>query len=208
MKIDKREQRKAAERDRQRNEILDVARREFAAKGYEHVLMNEIAERSGYSVGHIYNVIGNKEALFEAVLVRDGIQLTAMVEAEIKGHENAPVRECVNGLIDTVMEFFDSHREFFEIFLKETGGMRANIERRWSRSLCELKRQTDEYVRELFARAAKEDELARLDPADMAVALSELINGFIASWAAGGYTGNLREKSDVIKHILWNGIQR
>ena len=208
MAFDKREQRKAAERDRQKNEILDIARREFAAKGYERVLMNEIAERSGYSVGHIYNVIGNKDALFGAVLMRDGTQLAALVEAEFEAHENKPVRECIDGLIDTVMEFFDSHREFFEIYLNETGGMRANIERRWAKSLCELKKQTDERVGELFARAVKEGAMADLDAADMAVAFSELINGFIASWAVGGYTGNVSEKSDVIKHILWNGIQR
>jgi TetR/AcrR family transcriptional regulator len=208
MTIDKREQRKAAERDRQKNEILDVARREFAARGYEGVLMNEIAERSGYSVGHIYNVIGNKEALFDAVLVRDGIQLVALVEAEFAAHGRKPVRECIDGVIDTVMKFFDSHREFFEIYLNETGGMRANIERRWAKQLCEMKRQTDARVRELFARAAREGVIADLDPADMAVAFSELINGFIASWAAGGYTGNVSEKSDVIKHILWNGIKR
>ena len=208
MAFEKREQRRAAEKDRQKNEILDVARREFAAKGYEGVLMNEIAERSGYSVGHIYNVIGKKDALFEAVLVRDGIQLVALVEAEFEAHEHKPIRECIDGVIDTVMEFFDSHREFFEIFMKETGGMRANIERRWAKPLCELKKQTDERVGELFARAAKEGVVADLDPADMAVTFSELINGFIASWAAGGYTGKVSEKSKVIKHILWNGIKR
>ena len=86
--------------------------------------------------------------------------------------------------------------------------MRANIERRWARPLCDLKERTDEQVFELFARAVKEEAIAGLDPADMAVAFSELINGFIASWAAGGYAGNVSEKSDVIKHILWNGITR
>lgn len=208
MGMDKREQRKAAERDRQKNEILDVARREFAAKGYERVLMNEIAENSGYSVGHIYNVIGNKDSLFEAVLMREGFQLAVMVETEIEAHKEKPVRECIDRLIDVVLEFFDSHREFFEIYLNETGGMRANIERRWAKPLCELKKQTDERVGQLFARAAREGALSDLAPADMTVAFSELINGFIAAWAVGGYPGNVSEKSDVIKHILWNGIQR
>ena len=208
MAFETREQRRAAERDRQRNEILDVARREFAAKGFGGVLMNEIAERSGYSVGHIYNVIGTKDALFEAVLTRDGIQLAALVETVCKTYENKPVREFVDGLTDTVMEFFESHREFFEIYHNEAGGFRANIERRWARTLCELKNQTDQNVRRLFARAVREGEIADLDPGDVAVAFTEMLNGFIASWAAGGYEGNVSEKSNVIKHILWNGIQK
>jgi len=208
MAFEKREQRRAAEKDRQKNEILDVARREFAAKGYGRVLMNEIAERSGYSVGHIYNVIGTKDALFEAVLVRDGIKLAALVETVCENYENKSVREFTDVLIETVMEFFDSHREFFEIYLNEAGGVRANIERRWAKTLCELKSRTDEHVRRIFARAVKEGAIADLEPADVAVAFTELINGFIASWAADGYQGNVSDKSDVIKYILWNGIQK
>ncbi|MCK4776229.1 MAG: TetR family transcriptional regulator, partial [Candidatus Krumholzibacteria bacterium] len=45
--------RKAAERDRQRNEILNVGLSAFAANGYDGASMNEIAGVSGYSVGHI-----------------------------------------------------------------------------------------------------------------------------------------------------------
>jgi AcrR family transcriptional regulator len=208
MPFEKREQRKAADRDRQRNEILDVARREFAAKSYERVSMHEVADLSGYSVGHIYNVVGKKDALFEAVMMREAIQLAVGIDREISGCEDEPVRQRVDGLIDAVLEFFDSHREFFEIYLNETGGMRANIERRWTKPLCELKRETDVRVEELFARSSREGVLADLAPADMTIAFWELLNGFIASWAAGGYPGKISEKSDVIKHILWNGIQR
>jgi len=208
MSTEKKEQRKAADRDRQKSEILDIARRDFAAKGYEGASMNEIAEGSGFSVGHIYNVIGNKDALFDAVMMREGIELAGLVAASIESRENTSERGRVERLIDTVLEYFDSHREFFQIYLNETGGMRANIERRWARQLVELKKQTDIHVEEMFVRAAAEGLTADLAPTDMAIALSELINGFIAAWAAGGYAGKISDKSDVIKHILWHGIQR
>jgi len=77
--VTKRLDRRAAEQERQRNEIFRVALDAFAARGYEGTSMNEIAEASGYSVGHIYNIIGNKETLFERVMMRESTELVRLV---------------------------------------------------------------------------------------------------------------------------------
>lgn len=205
---DPRARRKTLERDWQRREILDAALRIFASKGYVETSMTEVAELSGFSVGHIYNVVGTKEQLFDAVVLREGTTLFDLIDALIEAGRRRPAAECVDALIDSVLDYFDSHREFFQIYLNEASAAIAVAERRFSRELVAHRRETQKRVRRLFARAAAEGATAKLSPDDMTTALRELINGFIAVWAHDGYHGKIRGKAKVIKHILWKGIER
>jgi len=206
--MEKKEQRKAEQRERQKAEILDVALGVFAARGYEGASMNEIAAESGYSVGHIYNVVGTKEELFDAVMIRESSKLTVELAETIESCRKGASRECIDRLVETILSFFDDHRTFFQIYINETGGKRLQIERRFCTRLVEMKEATDELLEKLFSKAISENEADDLEPGDLVIVFSELINGFIAAWAADGYPGKISEKSSVIKHILWNGIQR
>jgi AcrR family transcriptional regulator len=203
--MDQRDRRRAAQREKQQKEILDAALVAFAESGYRGASMDRIARAAGYSVGHVYNVFGNKEALFDAVLTREGTDLATLVNATIAAHRD-DVRACINDLVDRTLAFFDSHREFFTIYLSQAGGIRANVERVFPPRLGELKRDTDRRVRGLFARAVREGLTVPLPPRDMAVAMAELVNGFVAAWAADGYRGRISGKAKVIKHMLWKGI--
>jgi len=53
---------------RTRNDILEVARREFAERGYTGARVDEIAARTRTTKRMIYYYFGGKEQLFEAVL--------------------------------------------------------------------------------------------------------------------------------------------
>src|SRR5580658_969968 len=53
---------------RTRNGILEVARREFAERGYTGARVDEIAARTRTTKRMIYYYFGGKEQLFEAVL--------------------------------------------------------------------------------------------------------------------------------------------
>jgi len=204
--MNQRERRRAAERERQQTEILEVALRAFAELGYAGASMNDIAGESGYSVGHIYNVIGNKAALFDAVMLSEGNQLAHRIASVDKAHPDDPAG-AIDAIIDTVLDFFDDHRDFFEIYLRHAAGIRANVERVFSPGLGELERRTKNRVRRLFRQAAERGLTADLSSTDMNVAFGELINGFVAAWAAAGYHGRVSRKSKVIKHLLWRGIR-
>jgi AcrR family transcriptional regulator len=202
--MNSRDRRRAAERERQQAEILNVALGAFAESGYAGASMNDIAKESGYSVGHIYNVIGNKAAVFDAVMLRVGSLLADRIAVAEKAHPDDPVG-AIDEIIETVLDFFDSHRDFFEIYLRHAAGIRANVERVFSPALAELKKKMDNRIKRLFRQAADKGLTAELSPADMTIAFGELINGFIAAWAAAGYHGRISPKSKVIKHLLWKG---
>ncbi len=204
--MNSRERRRAAERERQQAEILDVALGAFAESGYAGASMNDVASESGYSVGHIYNIIGNKAALFDAVMLRGGRQLADRMAAAIAKHPDDP-EGAIDMVIDTTLDFFDNHRDFFEIYLRHAAGIRANVERVFSPAIAELKKKIDNRNKRLFRQAAEKGLTAELSPSDMTVGFSELISGFIAAWAAAGYPGRISRKSKVIKHLLWKGIR-
>ncbi|MBQ8182277.1 MAG: TetR/AcrR family transcriptional regulator [Clostridia bacterium] len=52
--------------------ILNVARNEFADNGFENTSIQQIAKKSGISVGSVYKYFENKETLFTAV-VQEGL---------------------------------------------------------------------------------------------------------------------------------------
>ena len=203
-----RELRKAAERGRQINEILDVGLSAFAANGYDGASMNDIAEVSGYSVGHIYNVVGNKDALFEAVVSRELDELFDRIDGVYASHADKPATKCVEALIDEALQFFDHHRQFFQIYLNETDGVRISSTHFQNECLVKRHLAADRKLRALFKRATDEGTVADLSPDDMATAFDELLKGFVARWAHKGYRGKISKKANVIKHILWNGIQK
>lgn len=55
-----------------RERILRVAREEFANNGFENTSVQQIAKKSGISVGSVYKYFENKESLF-AMIVQDGL---------------------------------------------------------------------------------------------------------------------------------------
>ncbi len=55
-----------ARRDARRNQILEAARRAFAAKGYQHTSMADIIAETGLSTGAIYGHFEGKGELFKA----------------------------------------------------------------------------------------------------------------------------------------------
>jgi AcrR family transcriptional regulator len=204
--VNQREKRRAAERERQQAEIVAVALKAFAGAGYAGTSMNDIAAESGYSVGHIYNVVGTKSELFDAVMLSEGNLLVDRIAAADVSHADDPAG-AIDAIVDAVLTFFDDHRAFFEIYLRHAAGLSANVELVFSPGLAELKKKTDGRIGQLFRRAADAGLTGPVSPSDMTIAFIELVNGFLARWATAGYRGRISRKSKAIKHLLWHGIR-
>jgi AcrR family transcriptional regulator len=208
MSTDPREERKAQERGWQRKKILDAALASFAANGYVGASMNEVAEVSGFSVGHIYNVVGKKDALFEEVVSRELDELFDVIDDTFERNADNPASVCVDNVIDTTLTFFDSHKLFFQVYLNETDGKRISSKRLPCERLGERLASSELRLRRLFKRAIEEGAVAELSPNDLATFFDEIIKGFIGAWAAEGYRGKISKKAKVIKQVLWHGIHR
>ncbi|MDH6198716.1 AcrR family transcriptional regulator [Mycobacterium frederiksbergense] len=77
--------RRDAERNRQR--VLDAARKLFAEKGLEATL-NDVAHYANVGVGTVYRRFATKEELIEAIFVDGMEQLTALAESALQQEDS------------------------------------------------------------------------------------------------------------------------
>jgi AcrR family transcriptional regulator len=198
--------RRAEARERDRGEILDTALRIFAERGFDAASVHEVAAAARVSVGHIYNLVGNKRTLYEAVIDREGKEMQQAVDDTLGRLASRPVAERMDGLIDTALDFVYRHRAFFQIYLNETAGVSLRIVTRARKTSFRFRRSMDRKLRSLVADGVRGGELADLDPDDLITAFRELLHGFIARWVVSGFRGDVRKRAPVIRRILWHGI--
>jgi len=89
-------------------EILEAASIVFADKGYEGARVDEIARAAGVNKATLYYQVGDKEALYHAVLIRVLSRTADEVEASLTTDNDCKQRI----------------RSFVEIFARNTGSMR------------------------------------------------------------------------------------
>jgi AcrR family transcriptional regulator len=96
--------------ERTRNEILDVATREFAAHGYAGARVDDMAELMRTTKRMIYYYFGGKEQLYIAVLER---AYTAIRRAEQElDVDGLDAEAAVRRLAELTFDHQDSHPEF------------------------------------------------------------------------------------------------
>jgi AcrR family transcriptional regulator len=96
--------------DRTRQEILDVAAREFADRGFAGARVDEIAERTRTTKRMIYYYYGGKEQLFVAVLERAYAEIRA-AEQTIDVDHLEPAA-AIRRLAELTFDHQESHPDF------------------------------------------------------------------------------------------------
>lgn len=104
--------------------ILEAAEDVFARDGITRARIDTIATRAGVSVGTIYNHIGDRDALFGAVLTLRRQEYLDGIERALDETEGEDVRVRLERLARTMLEHVDRHRGFFAIVLESAEGPR------------------------------------------------------------------------------------
>jgi AcrR family transcriptional regulator len=100
--------------------MLDAAVAVFAANGFHHASMDEIAARAGISKPMVYAYFGSKEDLFVACLHREGARL---MEALIRGVEpDLPPDEQLWRGLRAFFGFVAAHREGWGVLYRQARG--------------------------------------------------------------------------------------
>ena len=93
-----------------RREILEIATREFADRGYAGARIDEIAEQMRTTKRMIYYYYGSKEQLFIAVLERSYSQIRAAEQTIDVAHLDPPA--AIRRLAELTFDHHESHPEF------------------------------------------------------------------------------------------------
>jgi TetR/AcrR family transcriptional regulator len=108
----------AAEQTKPRKEeILDVATRLFAERGYEGTSMNDVAERVGMRKASLFYHFATKDALYEAVLDRLVASLQMALEAIYVS--SGTYQDRLDAVTDTVVTLLSSHPYAARLLLRE-----------------------------------------------------------------------------------------
>ena len=155
--------------DRRREEIVVVAARVFAQRGYDQTSVPDLAEEMGLSVGSLYHYFGGKEQLLIAICDQ---LLEPLLE---RAQELEPdLRELVRMWVAHVVE----HRDHMLVFQQE----RHVIERgdQWS-AVRESRKHFEHLVGDALADAEREGRLVARDRRLALLALLGMVN-HTAQW--------------------------
>lgn len=98
-------------------QILDVAGRVFAARGYHAASMDEIAAQADVTKPLIYAYFGSKERLYVACIERAGQELLARLRAATV--PTAPETERLHAGVLEFLHFVDERRDGWQVLYSE-----------------------------------------------------------------------------------------
>lgn len=105
--------------DETRNNILEVAAREFADKGLAGARIDEIAEKTSSSKRMIYYYFGGKEELYRAVLERAYAQIRTREEEALEQFHDLSAEEALRAQIEQTFNYHASNPNFVRLVMNE-----------------------------------------------------------------------------------------
>ncbi len=200
-------------------EILEAARRVFARKGFEAALVGDIAAEAGIAKGTVYLYFKSKTDIYRAALREDLVAL-----GEAKRHAVATAiggaRERLRAYATAIFEYCDRRKDFFRIFLLESGSMRGAM----IYSAKEMKDLVaDQFLtlRTLLREAMERGEIRDLNLHFTTYAVDTTLKGVIERRLLGAAVGagsckegvengvgsrSVREEVDLVIDFLWGGL--
>lgn len=114
-------------RGQRMEEMLQVAARVFASRGYHAASMDEIAEIADISKPLLYRYYGSKDGLYLALVERAGRHLMEGIEL-IRG-EPDPVKRLDLATVG-LLSFVDRYRDFWQVLYNEAMGSDSPVARK------------------------------------------------------------------------------
>jgi len=120
-------------------QMLEVAGRTFAARGFHQASMDEIAVAAGISKPMLYNYFGSKEGLYFAYVDLSYRQIVAAIDEAVAEAETAgePPDRMLRVGVRAYYRYIGAHQDAFRVLFREMGdpggklaGQRHRLSRR------------------------------------------------------------------------------
>jgi AcrR family transcriptional regulator len=163
----------AKQRETQRANILEGAKRVFARKGHA-ATMADVAVAAGVSQGLAYRYFASKEEIYRA-LVDQALEHADLMAAQPLHEYSATPGERLTRLITRLVEYRRDHLEFFQLLdqVLNSSGTPDDI--------VELIRQRREHFlgefRQLIIDGQASGEVAAGDPDQLVIAMTACLDG-------------------------------
>jgi AcrR family transcriptional regulator len=154
-----------------RRNIVEVATREFAQKGYGGARVDAIADRTRTSKRMIYYYFGSKEGLYLAVL-EEAYSAIRRTEATLDLDSLAP-ETALRTLVGSTFDYYIEHPEFVRLVMNENIMDGAHMAR--SKTIGKLNLTVIDALERIVARGQKAGVFRRdIDPIELHMSISAL----------------------------------
>ncbi len=94
-----------------RENIISTTKTIISEKGFNLLTMRDVAKKTGYSVGTIYNYFPNKMSILAAILLDEWAISENELEEKIQKSPSFPA--CIETIYNSICAFYQSHKELF-----------------------------------------------------------------------------------------------
>ncbi len=156
---------------RTRRDIVEVATREFARKGYSGARVDAIAGRTRTSKRMIYYYFGGKEGLYLAVL-EEAYAGIRRAESTLD-LENLPPEAALSTLVGFTFDYYTKHPEFVRLVMNEN--IMDGVHMARSKTIGKLNVTVIDALSRLVARGQRARIFRRaIDPIELHMSISAL----------------------------------
>lgn len=156
--------------------IQEAALRVISRRGLAAATMQEIAAEAGVAKGTIYLYFKNRDDLVQRTADVAVSQLLETLETTLASPR--PLPQQLRALIEAKLRFFDTHREFFRLYLSLSQGDADSPAQARRRHRPQYQLYLDRMT-VFFREAGEHGELEPLDPFRLARFVAEGINAII-----------------------------
>lgn len=184
-----------------RRRILSAGRQVLKEKGYQEILLDDVARRAGIAKGTLYLYFKNKENLF-AALFQD---LVDDMESKLKkmGLEKLPAPAYLRHIVTEGLNFLDEHRDFIVQFsVKEPpfcGAETGHI------MLKRFKEHID-FIAQIVKTGVREGSIKKCDIFTAALFLIALFRMFLMRKVLLGTSGPLKDSAGELMDLYLKGV--
>jgi len=179
-----------------REQLLDIGRTLFAAKGFDGTSVEEIADKAGVSKPVVYEHFGGKEGLYAVVVDREVSRLLDRVTASLVG--NHP-RELLEQAAGALLEYVERDTDGFRILVRDSPV--ASSSGTFASMLSDVATQVEHVLAGEFKTRGYDPKLAGL--------YSQALVGMVALTGQWWLDARKPKRDEVAAHLVnlaWNGL--
>jgi len=185
--------------------MLSAALGLFSEKGFRHVSMQEIAEKSEFAIGTLYKFFLGKEDLYKALIREQANTFEEALKLAIGGPDQEI--EKLRNYVRTKGELFRSNVSMIRLYFAATRGVSFNGRAGLDSELLKRHGRFLETLASIFESGIKRKRFIKIaEPYHLAVAIESLTNAFLFHWLEAPERHPDPENADPILDILFKGL--
>ena len=180
-----------------RAQLVDVARRLFAEKGFDGTSIEEIAARAEVSKPVVYEHFGGKEGIYAVVVDREIQSLTGALSGalEVGGHPKMLVERTTLALLG----YIETNEDGFRILVRDSPVAQATGT--FSSLIGDVATQVEHLLADQFKKQGQDPKVAPI--------YAQMLVGMVALTGQWWLDARSPSKNVVAAHLVnlaWNGL--